>query len=472
MQDSSHFAQQCLQSSPSPTAPNTPVVIVGAGLAGCECALALARLGVASTVVDMKPEKRSPAHHNAGLAELVCSNSFRADTPDMAVGVLKEELRALASPLMDAAASTRVPAGKALAVDRDRFSQHITSSMHAEPLIALQQQEICSLDDPLIQEALARGGRVVLATGPLTAEPLSTELAATLGAEHLFFYDAIAPIIAMESVNLEVAWWASRYHPEEKDYCNCPLTESEYHAFLDALMGARTVPCREFEDEKHFEGCLPIETMASRGPLTLAHGPMKPVGLEDPRTGSTPFAVVQLRPENLDKSACNLVGFQTKLAYPEQQRIFRMIPGLEDAEFLRLGSMHRNTFVDAPDCLADDYSLKARPGIHLAGQLSGVEGYVESIAHGHLVALTIAMALRGETLPPPPAESMLGALATHLAGKNVHAGKQFQPSNVHFGLTPALNRRAPKAKRKLLYAERARQAFAGWRGTIEGRETT
>lgn len=439
-----------------------PVIIVGGGLAGCECALVLAALGIASTLVEMKPHRLSPAHHDVRLAELVCSNSLRADTPDMAVGLLKEELRALGSPLMAAAEATRVPAGKALAVDRVLFAEHTTARVEAEPLIALVRQEISSLADPLLHQALAAGGRVILATGPLTADALSADLARLTGAEHLFFYDAIAPIVAMDSVNMDVAWWASRYNPDEKDYCNCPLDEAQYHAFLHALSTARVVPCRDFEEERHFEGCLPIETMAARGPLTLAHGPMKPVGLPDPRTGQEPFAVVQLRPETLDKSSCNLVGFQTKLAYPEQERVFRMIPGLEQAEFLRLGSMHRNTFVNAPAVLGPDFSLLARPGVHLAGQISGVEGYVESMAHGHLTALAVAAALRDASLPPPPAECMLGALATHLATP----AKAFQPSNVHFGLTPALGRKAPKARRKLLYAERSRTAFVTWRESL------
>lgn len=444
---------------------SVPVLIIGGGLAGCECALVLAGLGLPVTLAEMKPHRLSPAHHDTRLAELVCSNSLRADTPDMAVGLLKEELRSLGSPLMAAADATRVPAGKALAVDRTLFSEHITSRVEAEPFITLVRQEICSLADPLPASVLAAGGRVILATGPLTSESLSAELASLTGAEHLFFYDAIAPIVAMDSVDMDVAWWASRYNPEEKDYCNCPLTEAQYDAFLEALTTARVVPSRDFEKERHFEGCLPIEAMASRGRLTLAHGPMKPVGLPNPRTGAEAFAVVQLRPETLDKSSCNLVGFQTKLAYPEQERVFRLIPGLERAEFLRLGSMHRNTFVNAPMVLDEEFRLKGNAQVHLAGQISGVEGYVESMAHGHLTALRLAAALQGLPCPAAPVESMLGALATHLAT----AAKDFQPSNVHFGLTPPLGRKAPKARRKLLYAERARMAFAGWRQTLEER---
>lgn len=439
------------------------VCIVGGGLAGCECALALAKAGVAVTLFEMRPAKSTPAHETELLGELVCSNSLRSEELTTAIGVLKEEMRELGSLVMRAADATRIPAGKALAVDRARFARFLTDTIGAEPLVTLVREEINSLDDP----RLAGFDAVVIAAGPLASDGLaqslldatSAEVNGKEGGKRLYFYDAIAPIVSRESVNLDIAFWGSRYRPEEDDYLNCPMTEAQYDAFLAALLEAEKVAPREFEEHIHFEGCLPVEEMAERGRLTLAFGPLKPVGLPNPRTGEEAFAVVQLRAENEQKTAFNLVGFQTKLKYPEQQRVFRMIPGLENAEFLRLGSIHRNTYVDAPSVLTPELELKARPGVFLAGQITGVEGYLESAACGLWVGLMLAGRLLGSPLATPPNTTALGGLLSHLRTPPV---KRFQPSNAHFGLMPELNRRAGKKIRKELYGQRARESFRDW----------
>lgn len=430
------------------------IAIIGGGLAGCECAWALARAGLASTVFEMKPEKLSAAHLSPNLAELVCSNSLRSSEPTTAVGLLKQEMAGAGSLVMRAARETRVPAGKALAVDRERFSGFITGAIESEPLITLERREIASIED----RALAGFDIVVVAAGPLASSPLAESLAKAVGAEHLHFYDAIAPIVDADSVDPEVCFWASRYRPEEKDYLNCPMDEDQYRRFHAALVLADRVEKRTFEEQKHFEGCMPVEALAERGEMTLAYGPLKPVGLEDPETGERPFAVVQLRPENIEKTALNMVGFQTRLRRPEQERVFRMVPGLERAEFLRFGSIHRNTFVDAPRVLTPDLELKARPGVYLAGQITGVEGYVESAACGLWLGLHLAGKSAGREVGRPPRETALGALLSHLESQ----AKIFQPSNVQFGLMPPLDRRAGKKKRKELYRARAEKAFAEW----------
>ncbi|MUM78388.1 methylenetetrahydrofolate--tRNA-(uracil(54)-C(5))-methyltransferase (FADH(2)-oxidizing) TrmFO [Pseudodesulfovibrio sp. F-1] len=431
------------------------VAIIGGGLAGCDCAWQLARAGVSVELYEMKPHLRSEAHTEDGLAELVCSNSFRATGPAAAIGLLKEELDCLGSLVMEAAHATRVPAGGALAVDRALFSDHVTRRIGEHSLITVIRREIADLDAP----ELAGTDAVVVAAGPLASPTLTASLIRVVGDERLYFYDAIAPIVTRESIDFAKAFWGSRWKPEDDDYLNCPMTEDEYKAFVAELLAGGKVRPRDFEQEVHFEGCLPVEAMAERGEMTLAFGPLKPVGLVDPRTGERPFAVVQLRTENRDKTAFNLVGFQTKLTYPEQKRIFRMIPGLEKAEFLRLGSIHRNTYVNAPDVLDGDLQLRARPGYYLAGQITGVEGYLESSACGLWVGLSLARRLSGGSVLAPPPETALGALLGHLATK---PDKRFQPSNVNFGLMPGLSGKMKKKFRKEAYGARAVEAFASW----------
>ncbi|TVQ98573.1 MAG: methylenetetrahydrofolate--tRNA-(uracil(54)-C(5))-methyltransferase (FADH(2)-oxidizing) TrmFO [Desulfovibrionales bacterium] len=437
------------------------VAVIGGGLAGCECAWRLARSGIAVRLFEMKPGRFSPAHSSPSLAELVCSNSLRSDEPESAVGLLKLEMTDLESLVMAAARATRVPAGKALAVDRELFAQWITRCIRDESLITLVREEIRTLDDPKLRKTDV----VVVAAGPLTGEELADDLCRKVGTDHLYFYDAIAPIVNADSIDMNVAFWGSRYNPEEHDYLNCPMDEQTYRQLHAELLAARKVPARDFEKALHFEACLPIETLAERGEMTMAFGPLKPVGLVDPRTGTQPFAVVQLRAENRDKNAFNLVGFQTKLAYPEQERVFRLIPGLEQAEFLRLGSMHRNTYVDAPAALTPDLELRTQPGVFLAGQITGVEGYVESAACGLWLGHALAARLQGRHLPPPPPETALGALLLHLRTP----AKNFQPSNVNFGLMPELKARGKKAQRKALRAQRAREEWVKWkkRATID-----
>ncbi|MDO5536579.1 MAG: methylenetetrahydrofolate--tRNA-(uracil(54)-C(5))-methyltransferase (FADH(2)-oxidizing) TrmFO [Desulfovibrionaceae bacterium] len=439
------------------------VAIIGAGLAGCECARVLAARGIASTVFESKPGVKSMAHVSNDLSELVCSNSLRSDALASGIGLLKQELRDMGSPFMRDADASRVPAGKALAVDRSLFSGLVTRSVRENPLITLKEACISSLDDPL----LAGFDHIVLAAGPLAAESLSESLARTVGMDHCYFYDAIAPIVWGHSLNMEIVFRGSRYGDEhagesggtdEGDYLNCPMNRDEYTVFYEALLAAEKVRGRDFEKERHFEGCMPIEALAERGPKTLVFGPMKPVGFTDPRTGRRPWAILQLRTESLNGETFNLVGCQTKLTYPEQARVFRLVPGLEKAEFVRYGSMHRNTYINSPKVLSPDGSLAARPDVFPAGQISGVEGYVESAAHGHWVALTLAARLQGRTLDRPPVTTALGALLGHLSGEQ----KRFQPSNAHFGLMPEPEHRVPKKERKEWYAARARADFAAW----------
>ncbi len=435
------------------------IAIIGAGLAGCECARVLAARGVPVTLFEMKPGRRSEAHVSDGLSELVCSNSLRSDALASGIGLLKQELRDLASPFMADADASRVPAGKAQAVDRAVVSGRVTRAVRESPLIDLREACIGSLED----ERLAGFDVTVLAAGPLADAGLSASLARAVGMEHCYFYDAIAPIVWGHSLNREIVFRGSRYGGEngdgdEGDYLNCPMNRDEYLAFHQALLDAEKVHARDFEQERHFEGCMPIEALAERGPKTLSFGPLKPVGFTDPRTGRRPWAVLQLRAETLDADTFNLVGCQTKLTYPEQARVFRLVPGLERAEFARFGSMHRNTYVNAPRVMAADGSLAALPRVFPCGQISGVEGYVESAAHGHWVALSLCARLRGAELPPPPATTALGALLRHLAVDV----KKFQPSNCHFGLMPEPGTRIPKKERKEWYAARGRRDFASW----------
>lgn len=442
----------------------TPVVIIGGGLAGCECALVLAQAGIDVTLFEQKPDVRSPAHASPLLAELVCSNSLRSAELTSGVGLLKEELRQLHSPFMVAADACRIPADKALAVDRERFAKAMTEAVEQHPRARLVRSRVTSLEDPQLRECGA--GLVVLAAGPLLDGTLADSLFALLGQEQHYFYDAIAPIVWTHSLDMDIVFRASRYDCERDDvaegrgdYLNCPMTREEYDAFYAALCEAQTVPTRDFEKARHFEGCMPIEALAARGPRTLSFGPLKPVGFIDPRTGRRPWAVLQLRAENSNTDTCNLVGCQTRMTQAEQKRVFRLVPGMAQAEFARLGSMHRNTYVNAPQVLAEDLSLRANPGIFLAGQITGVEGYVESAACGHWLGRVLTARIQGNTLEQPPQETALGALLQHLRTP----AKHFQPSNVHFGLMPELGERCHKKERKARYASRAQDRFALWR---------
>jgi len=433
------------------------ITIIGGGLAGCEAAWQAAKRGVAVTLHEMKPEKYSPAHHLPGLAELVCSNSLRGESLENAVGLLKEELRRAGSLFMEAADATRVPAGGAVAVDRELFSRYVTEKVESHPLITVVHGELTGLPAE---------GVVVVASGPLTSDTLAADIGRRTG-EYLYFYDAIAPIVTADSLDYGKIFRASRYGKGEgDDYLNCPMNEEEYRRFVAELLAAEKVKPRDFEKVIHFEGCMPVEEMAERGVETLRFGPMKPVGLVDPATGAEPHAVIQLRAEDAAGTMFNLVGFQTKLTWPEQKRVFRMIPGLEQAEFVRLGSMHRNTFVNAPALLAPSQQLKAEPRIVFAGQITGVEGYVESAASGFLAGIVAArMAATGEIDPAaaepllPPRETAFGALAAHLSGAEA---KHFQPMNVNYGLFPALAGKVKKKERKAKLAERALEALGPW----------
>jgi methylenetetrahydrofolate--tRNA-(uracil-5-)-methyltransferase len=432
------------------------VTVIGGGLAGSEAACQLARAGVAVELVEMKPARRSPAHVLDGLAELVCSNSLRSDNPHNAVGLLHEELRRLGSVILSAADETRVPAGDALAVDRERFSRAVTARVDAAPGLRRVAREATALPAP--------PGLAVVATGPLTPDALAAELGRLAG-ERLHFYDAIAPIVAAESIDMSIAYARSRYGKGNgDDYLNLPLDEAQYRAFVDALLQGEKVQPHAFEEPRYFEGCLPIEVMAERGPEVLAYGPMKPVGLEDPRTGRRPHAVIQLRREDAQGTAWNLVGFQTRLTWPEQRRIFRaFVPGLQHAEFVRLGQIHRNTFVDAPRVLSADLSVRAAPHLFLAGQITGVEGYVESAACGLLAARAVLDRLAGRPFQRPPAATAMGALHRHLTGEAHPPGYDYQPTNVVFALFPPLaGRHRGKAARKEAQVERARKEIAPW----------
>jgi len=431
------------------------ITIIGGGLAGCEAAWQAASRGVAVTLFEMKPEKFSPAHELAGLAELVCSNSLRGDSLDNAVGLLKEELRRVDSLFMEAAEATRVPAGGALAVDRLKFSEYITEKITSHPLISVFRKELTNIPSD---------GIVIIASGPLTSNPLAESISSLAG-DYLYFYDAIAPIVTTESIDKTIVYAASRYGKGDgNDYLNCPFNEAEYHAFIEAIRAAEKVPAREFEKVIHFEGCMPIEELASRGIDTLRFGAMKPVGLEDPRSGCEPHAVVQLRKENLAGTLYNLVGFQTKMTWPEQKRIFRTIPGLQNAEFARLGSMHRNTFINSPALLQSTLQLKSDPRIFFAGQITGVEGYVESAGSGFIAGLNAARVAGGMEICTPPPESALGALVQHVTNADV---KHFQPMNVNYGLFPAIAGKIKKKERRGKLAERALTEIDKWREEIE-----
>ncbi len=434
---------------------SSKVIVVGAGLAGCEVAVQLARKGIPVELWEMKPHKRTPAQRGDGMAELVCSNSLRSNNPENAVGLLKAELRETGSPILAAADETRVPAGDALAVDRVRFSAAVERRVRETPGLTVVARE-CTELPPAPQ-------LTVIATGPLTSEPLAQAIAAATGREGLYFYDAIAPIVSADSIDYSQVFKQSRYGKGGgDDYLNLPLDKPQYEAFVKALREGEKVAPHDFEEPRYFEGCLPIEIMAERGDEVLSHGPMKPVGLVDPKTGRRPWAVVQLRLEDVGGTAYNLVGFQTRLTWAAQRKIFAMLPGLAGAEFLRLGQIHRNTFLKGPELLARDLSLKSRREIFFAGQITGVEGYVESCASGALVALAVEARLRGVAFAPPPATTALGALYRHVTGEAHPAGYDYQPSNVIFGLFPPMDGRVPEAQRRLKLVERARADFGAW----------
>jgi methylenetetrahydrofolate--tRNA-(uracil-5-)-methyltransferase len=433
------------------------LTIIGAGLAGCEAAWQAAEHGIKVLLLEMKPLQFSPAHQRDALAELVCSNSLRGAGMNNAVGCLKEELRRANSLFMQAADATAVPAGGALAVDRDAFSDWITAKIASHPNITLQRQEVVALPEQ---------GAVIIASGPLTSAPLAAQIAELAGGDSLYFYDAIAPIISADSIDFSVAWKASRYDKGEADYINCPMNKEQYQQFVAALIAADKVPAHNFEKMIHFEGCMPIEEMAERGEQTLAFGPMKPVGLPDPRTGREPYAVIQLRQDNRHATSYNIVGFQTKLTYPEQRRIFRTIPGLENAEFERLGSVHRNTFINAPRCLNGRLQLTSAPRLYFAGQITGVEGYVESAACGFLAGLLASADLLEKSLPLPDPTTACGALLGHLRDSDPD---NFQPQNVNYGLFPPLEgRKMKRALRRLAMADRALEAWDQWLQQMKG----
>ena len=419
----------------------TPIRVIGAGLAGCEAAWQAARLGVPVILSEMKPERFSPAHKYSGFAELVCSNSLRSAQLSNAVGLLKEEMRRLGSLIVSSADLTKVPAGAALAVDRQAFSDLITSRIAENPLITVLYEEATSIPED---------GITVVATGPLTDGEMAKSISSLFGGDQLSFFDAVAPIVDAESVDLSIAYFASRYGKgEPTDYLNCPMTREEYDAFYDALLHAETAPLHDFDAEAQsepnvFEGCMPVEVMAKRGYDTLRYGPMKPIGLPDPKTGREPFAVVQLRRENVAGTMYNLVGFQTHLTYGEQKRVFGLIPGLANASYFRYGVMHRNTYINSPSRLSPQYETLARPGLFFAGQMTGVEGYVESAASGFVAGVSAALRARGDDPVDFPDTTVIGSLGHYVSGGTI--GK-FQPMNASFGLIAPLERKVKGGKR-------------------------
>ena len=418
---------------------NTVVTVIGAGLAGCEAAWQAAKQGVNVCLFEMKPKKFTPAHHSETFAELVCSNSLRSDSVSNAVGLLKEELRRMGSLVMEAADATRVPAGSALAVDRKLFSEYITNKITSNPNIEVVHEEIDKVGDEI----------TVIATGPLTSDSMADYIANELGCDGLHFFDAAAPIVDFSSVNMDIAFFASRYDNGDAEYINCPMTKEQYDLFYDALVGAKEAELKQFDsdlqkDLKVFEGCMPVEVMAKRGRDTLLYGPLKPVGLVDPRNGREWYAVVQLRKENTAGTMYNLVGFQTHLTFEEQRRVFRMIPGLEDAQFLRYGVMHRNTYLNSPGLLDEKYSLKKRPNIYFAGQMTGVEGYIESAGSGFVAGLNASLDALGKEPVLFPEKTMIGAMAAYVSHGGI--GSSFQPMNANFGIIEPLEKRVKGGK--------------------------
>lgn len=432
-----------------------PITIIGAGLAGCEAAWQIAKRGGKVILYEMKPEVYSPAHRFPFFAELVCSNSFKSESIENASGVLKEEMRQLESLILKVAKETKVPAGDSLAVDREAFSKQITQILESLENVEVIRKEVSSIP---------QDGIAIIATGPLTSDILSKEIQKVTGSRHLFFYDAISPIVTADSIHFEKAFKSSRYGKGGEDYINCPMDEEEYAQFVEALNQAERMPVQTFEKRFLFEGCLPIEEMAERGKETLAYGPLKPVGLIDPKTGKQPFAVVQLRQEDRFETLFNLVGFQTRLKHNEQKRVFRMIPGLEKAEFVRLGSIHRNTFIDSPRLLGESLQLKPHPKLFFAGQITGVEGYMESTAMGLLSGINAHRYANGiPTLVPPPTTAM-GALVHYLTHSLT---VPFQPMNINFGLFPPLSGKGKGREKRLLLAKRALREMEEWKKRSE-----
>ncbi|PTE80740.1 methylenetetrahydrofolate--tRNA-(uracil(54)-C(5))-methyltransferase (FADH(2)-oxidizing) TrmFO [Staphylococcus equorum] len=422
------------------------VNVIGAGLAGSEAAYQLAQRGIKVNLIEMRPVKQTPAHHTDQFAELVCSNSLRGNALTNAVGVLKEEMRRLDSLIISAADKARVPAGGALAVDRHDFAGYVTETLKNHPNVTVLNEEINSIPD----------GYTIIATGPLTTEKLAAEIVEATGEDQLYFYDAAAPIIEKESIDMNKVYLKSRYDKGEAAYLNCPMTEEEFNIFYDALMEAEVAPVNEFEKEKYFEGCMPFEVMAERGRKTLLFGPMKPVGLEDPKTGERPYAVVQLRQDDAAGTLYNLVGFQTHLKWGAQKDVIRLIPGLENVEIVRYGVMHRNTFINSPDVLTEKYELIGREEVHFAGQMTGVEGYVESAASGLVAGINVAYKIKDRGGVVFPRETMIGSMAYYIShAKNE---KNFQPMNANFGLLPTLEKRVKD--KKLRYEKLADRALS------------
>jgi len=433
-----------------------PITIIGAGLAGCEAAWQIAQRGGKVILYEMKPEVYSPAHRSPFFAELVCSNSFKSESIENASGVLKEEMRQLESLILKVAQETKVPAGDSLAVDRKVFSKQITQTLESLENVEVIRKEV---------SFIPQDGITIIATGPLTSDMLSKEIQKVTETHHLFFYDAISPIVTADSINFQKAFKFSRYGKGGEDYVNCPMDEEEYTQFVEALNQAEKVPVHPFEKRYLFEGCLPIEEMAARGRETLAYGPLKPVGLIDPKTGKQPFAVVQLRQEDRFKMLFNLVGFQTRLKHEEQKRVFRMIPALEKTEFVRLGSIHRNTFIDSPRLLSESLQLKTHPSLFFAGQITGVEGYMESTAMGLLSGINAHRCANGMPAIVPPPTTAMGALVHYIAHSLT---VPFQPMNINFGLLPPLSGKSRGRGKRLLLAKRALNEMEKWKKKNEG----
>ncbi len=431
-------------------------IVIGAGLAGCEAAYQLAKRNIEVTLYDMKPEKRSEAHSLDGFAELVCSNSLRAANIENAVGLLKQEMRELDSLIIEAADKTAVPAGGALAVDRQGFSDYVTDAIKNNPLITFETKKC---------DSVPRDCEVIVATGPLTTGELFSDIKELIGSDNLYFFDAAAPIVAKESIDFDIAFYQSRYGKGSDDYINCPMNESEYKAFYEALISAETAQLHEFESKKVFEGCMPIEEMAKRGIETMRFGPLKPVGITNPNSDTPPYAVVQLRQDDAARTLYNIVGFQTHLKFSEQKRAFSMIPGLQNAQFERYGVMHRNTYINSPTALNDKFQLKAQPNIFFAGQMTGVEGYVESAASGLLAGMFLADKMQGRESAVFTRETAIGALAKYISSANA---KDFQPMNVNFGIMepPDFKFKGKRDKNEKL-AKRALLKIAEIKNTLE-----